>query len=371
MILTAYLRKEVVKTALSILLVLILIFTLQRFVYYLGDAAAGQLSTALIGQLLILQIPKIFALLLPLSLFLGAMISLGRMYADQEITVMRACGIGQNSIAKSLWRPATIFMLFSLILALWITPWAGEQQYVLLDKQAAEKEVTLLIPGRFQQSSDGKSIIYVQNQLDDGQLDKIFMARKLSNKDLQQSHQVRVIVAASGNIIVDEDDDKYITLTDGQRYSGEPGRADFEIANFKQYVARFQESHQDKKRRKLVVIPTAELFKNDDPASHAEFQWRISIGVSTMILLMLAVPLARVKPRQGKYAKIGPGLLIYIGYLLLMILSKNWLENERIPSFIGLWWVHLLMLLLVLWKLEFFNRFLIKSIKKPQSKDSS
>jgi len=352
MILTGYLRREVVKTALSILLVLILIFTLQRFVYYLGDAAAGQLSTALIGQLLLLQIPKIFALLLPLSLFLGAMIALGRMYADQEITVMRACGIGQNSIAKSLWRPASIFMLFSLVLALWITPWAGEQQYLLLDKQAAEKQVTLLIPGRFQQSSDGRSIIYVQNQRGDGELDNIFMARKEAN----QTDKVRVIVATSGQIIVGEDEDKYISLVDGKRYSGEPGRADFEIASFDQYIARFQESNQDKKRRKLVAVDTAELLGNGDPASQAEFQWRISIGISTMILLMLAVPLARVKPRQGKFAKIGPGLLIYMGYLLLMILSKNWLENERIPSYVGLWWVHLMMILVVLWNLDFFKQ---------------
>jgi lipopolysaccharide export system permease protein len=364
MILTGYLRKEVVKTALSILLVLILIFTLQRFVYYIGDAAAGQLSTALIGQLLLLQIPRIFALLLPLSLFLGAMIALGRMYADQEITVMRACGIGQNSIVKSLWRPAFIFMLFSLILALWITPWAGEQQYLLLDKQAAEKQVTLLIPGRFQQSSDGRSIIYVQNQQSEGILDNIFMARK----DASQSNNVRVIVATSGQITVGADDDKYISLVEGKRFSGEPGRADFEIASFDKYIARFQEGNHEKERRKVDAVKTSELLINADPASQAEFQWRISTGLSTIILLMLAVPLSRVKPRQGKFAKIGPGLLIYIGYLLLMILSKNWLENERIPSFIGLWWVHLVMILLVFWELDFFKGAINKNGSKKSSK---
>ena len=364
MILTGYLRKEVVKTALGILLVLILIFTLQRFVYYLGDAAAGQLSTALIGQLLLLQIPKIFALLLPLSLFLGAMIALGRMYADQEITVMRACGVGQNSIAKSLFRPATIFMLFSLLLALWITPWAGEQQYLLLDKQAAEKQITLLIPGRFQQSSDGRSIIYVQNQRGEGELDNIFMARK----DARETNKVRVIVAASGQITVGDDDDKYISLVDGKRYSGEPGRADFEIASFDQYISRFQKSNHEKKSRKLVAVTTSELLSRADPAAQAEFQWRISIGISTMILLMLAVPLARVKPRQGKFAKIGPGLLIYIGYLLLMILSKNWLVNERIPNYIGLWWVHLVMIIFVLWKLDYFKKAYKSNTRKKATK---
>ncbi len=365
MILTRYLRQEVVKTALSILLVLILIFTLQRFVYYLGDAAAGQLSTALIGQLLLLQIPKIFALLLPLSLFLGAMIALGRMYADQEITVMRACGVGQLRIAKSLWRPALVFMLFSLVLGLWITPWAGEQQYLLLDKQAAEKDVTMLVPGRFQQSSDGRSIIYIQGQDANGNLENVFMARK----DAQQSSEVRVIVAASGQVTVGEDGGKYITLTQGERFSGEPGRADFEIASFDKYLARFQESNEDKKHRKLVAVKTSELISTGDAASTAELQWRISTGISTMILLMLAVPLARVKPRQGKFAKIGPGLLIYISYLLLLILSKNWLENERISGFVGLWWVHLVMVLVVLWKLDLISleKFKSKSVKGPKS----
>ncbi len=352
MILTTYLRQEVVKTALGILLVLILIFSLQRFVYYLGDAAAGQLSTALIGKLLLLQIPKIFALLLPLSLFLGAMIALGRMYADQEITVMRACGIGQLSIAQSLLKPAVIFMLFSLLMGLWITPWAGEQQYLILDKQAAEKDVTLLVPGRFQESSDGHSIIYIQEQSGDGNLANIFMARK----DPQQSDEIRVIVAETGQIITEENNDKYISLKQGRRYAGEPGRADFKIAAFDEYLARFQESKGDKRQRKLVAVSSSQLLSDADPASTAELQWRISTGISTLILLMLAVPLARVKPRQEKFAKIGPGLLIYIVYLTLMILAKNWLENEIIPGFVGLWWVHLLMLIFVFWKLDLFTR---------------
>ena len=236
MILSHYLRQEVVKSALGILLVLILIFTLQRFVYYLGDAAAGQLSSALIGQLLLLQIPKIFALLLPLSIFLGAMIALGRMYADQEITVMRACGIGQFSITKALVKPAIIFTLLSLLLGLWLTPWAGEKQYQILDKQAAEKNVTLLVSGRFQESSDGNSIVYIQGQSNGGDLDNIFMVRK----DPQQTDEVQLIVAKAGQIVRQQNNDKYISLKQGRRYVGEPGRADFKISFFDEYLSHFQ-----------------------------------------------------------------------------------------------------------------------------------
>jgi lipopolysaccharide export system permease protein len=225
-------------------------------------------------------------------------------------------------------------------------------QYQILDKQAAEKDVTLLVPGRFQESSDGNSIIYIQQQTGEGVLANIFLARK----NPEQTNEVRVIVAQQGQITVQENNDKYISLKQGRRYQGEPGRADFKIAVFDEYLARFQESDADKKQRKLVAVSSAELFNNKDAASTAELQWRISTGISAMILMMLAVPLARVKPRQGKYAKIGPGLLIYVAYLTLMILAKNWLENERIPGFIGLWWVHLIMLIFVFWKLDLFSR---------------
>ncbi len=348
MILSRYLRSEVVKTAMGILLVLILIFTLQRFIYYLRDAASGQLATGLVGQLLLLQIPRIIGLLLPLALFLGTLIALSRMYIDQEITVMRACGVGQMSLVKALLKPAIILSVLAIGSSLWITPWAGEQQYRLLDQQAAQADVALLQPGRFQESGDGKSIVYIQTQKRNGELENIFLAQKESENE----DDVRIIAASRGKVIRQQKDERFLLLEEGSRFQGKPGQSDFTVLRFGEYFTRLTDSDIARKERKLGALSTSELIKRTDGPSLAEFQWRISMGISAFILLIIAIPLARVRPRQGKFAKMAPGLLLYIFYLVLMIVSKNWLENGRISSLLGIWWVHLLMLLIAGWLLD-------------------
>jgi len=352
MILSRYLRSEVVKSVLSILLVLILIFILQRFIYYLRDAASGQLATGLVSELLMLQIPRIMGLLIPMAMFLGTLVSLGRMYLDQEITVMRACGFGQIGLLMALMKPAMIFSTLALVLSLWLTPWAVEQQYKLLDQQAAQADVALLQPGRFQQSADGKSILYIQEQTKDGQLSNIFLSQQsfVNGKD---AHKVKIITAAKGKVIRQKNLDRFLLLQSGERFEGSPGQNDFSVVAFGEYLNRLTDNQVIEKKRSLDAINTQKLLSMNDGVATAEFQWRISMGLSAFILVLIAIPLARVRPRQGKFAKLLPGLMLYVFYLMLLIISKNWLESESISTYMGLWWVHLLMLFIALWLLDF------------------
>jgi lipopolysaccharide export system permease protein len=63
---------------------------------------------------------------------------------------------------------------------------------------------------------------------------------------------------------------------------------------------------------------------------------------------LLAVPASRVQPRSGRYLGLLPAVLIYIVYINLLNLARHWLELGILPQALGMWWVHGLMLLLVL-----------------------
>src|SRR5690606_25925587 len=73
---------------------------------------------------------------------------------------------------------------------------------------------------------------------------------------------------------------------------------------------------------------------------HAELQWRISSPLSLLVLAVLAVPLSRSSPREGRYSRVGLGLLIYIIYANSLSIARVWLERGYVPEWIGLWWVH-------------------------------
>ena len=85
------------------------------------------------------------------------------------------------------------------------------------------------------------------------------------------------------------------------------------------------------------AMPTFALLQNKDPRAQAELQWRISLVVCIPLLTMLVVPLSAVNPRQGRFAKMGPAILIYLAYFLLISAMKSGIEDGSIPISVGMW----------------------------------
>lgn len=96
MIIIRYLARETLKSQIAILFILMLIFFSQKLVEILGAAVEGNIPTNLVVSLLWLGIPEMAQLILPLSLFLGLLMTYSKLYVESEITVMNACGIGKK-----------------------------------------------------------------------------------------------------------------------------------------------------------------------------------------------------------------------------------------------------------------------------------
>lgn len=102
------------------------------------------------------------------------------------------------------------------------------------------------------------------------------------------------------------------------------------------------------KTGELDAIPTAKLWSATDPDMHAEFHWRLAAPIMVFVLALLAVPLSRLRPRQGRYARIWLAIVVYFIYFSLASAAKVWLAKGTVPAVLGLWWVHLLVALLTL-----------------------
>lgn len=121
MIIIRYLVRETLKSQIAILFILLLIFFCQNLVRVLGDAVDGNIPTNLVLSLLALGVPKMAQLILPLSLFLGLLMTLGRLYTESEITVMHACGLGKRTLIIA----AMILALLTSAIAAVNVFWAG------------------------------------------------------------------------------------------------------------------------------------------------------------------------------------------------------------------------------------------------------
>lgn len=317
--------------------VLLLIFMSGRFIKYLADAAAGRLAADVLFAIMGYRLPGFLELILPLGLFIGILLAYGRMYLESEMTVLYACGMSKLQLLKLTMIPAVLVMLLVGAMSLYISPWGMQKVEQIFRDQTKVTEFEMLVPGRFQSLRSGERVTYTEQLSDDkSEMYNVFIAEKDLSDDT-----IAVLVAKRGTQLVDENTgSRFIVLHEGARYDGEPGQPEFFKIEYDSYGVKIAEPAGGGVRRKAEAIPTAELLDSADLKERALLQWRLSIPLLVPIVALLAIPLSRVNPRQGRFFHLLPAMLIYITYLGLLIVCRKNLENGKLPEWLGMWWVH-------------------------------
>ncbi|MGX9418156.1 LPS export ABC transporter permease LptF [Vibrio sp. RC27] len=335
MIIVRYLIKETVKSQLAIFFILFMVFLSQKFITILASASDGEIPARLILTLVALNMPSMAVLMLPLSLFLGILITFGRLYAESEITVMKATGIGNRFLIRSSFYLALITMILAGFNSLWLSPWSENQESQVKNQLVHENSVDLLQQGRFQTTPDGSSVIFIDS-IDNKQFQNVFVAQ-ITPKD---SVLPSVMFADSGDVKQLSDGRQIITLYDGTRYEGVPTSVQYMISDYKQYDGLIGQTQAPDKKASWRQMPTLDLMNLESTKAQAEFHWRLALVICVPLLTLFAVPLSAVNPRQGRFAKLGPAILACLTYFLALSAGKSAIESGSISSDIGLWPVH-------------------------------
>ena len=336
MIIFRYLTGEVFKSQIAVFIVFMSIFLSQTFVRVLADATEGEIPGYLVLSIIGLRFPQLAAVILPLSVFLGVMLAYGRIYADHEMSVLKACGVSEWFVTRVTMISGFVLAILAGAVTLYLSPLASEYEYQVRENAAAEGVLSTLSPGRFQKAGDDKSVVFIHDlEREQSQMSKVFVA------SANDSGVDSVVYASAGKLLEHENGTTDLVLMGGQRYYVKDQTA-LQKLTFSEYQIQIQDQTVEKRRRNYAAQPTTELLGSKDPEAIAELQWRIAIPLSIPILIMLAVPLSAVNPRQGKFGKILPGLGLFFAYYVLLVLAKSAIEDGNIPPHIGLWWIHLL-----------------------------
>ncbi|KTD47143.1 hypothetical protein Lrub_2065 [Legionella rubrilucens] len=346
MLIFRYLAKEVFVTLASLTTILMLIFMSNQFVRYLNRAANGQIPGMIIMKLMMLELPNLMGLLLPLGFFVALLIAYGRMYAESEMTVLQACGYGPDRLLKhSVYMALAVALLVAFIM-IWVSPVIAKERSSLLRATGVKTLIQTILPGRFRAISNGRQVFYVESMnREHTEAKNIFLARQVI-KDNQPRWDILWAEHAFAETDPETLED-YIVLAKGTEYEGAPGQANYQVAEFTQYKARLPHPTIEIKDD-LRTAKTADLlpFFNSDNRKAAELQWRLSVPLMVLTLTLVAVPLSRVNPRSGKYAKLLPAILLYIVYANFMFVARDWVAAGKVPQWIGMWWLHGVVLLI-------------------------
>jgi lipopolysaccharide export system permease protein len=326
--------------------VLLVIIMSGRFIKYLAQAAAGLLDPGSLFLIMGFRLPGFLQLILPLGLFLGILLAYGRMYLESEMTVLSATGMSQQRLFVITLFPATLVALIVAWLSLSLAPQGANQFQLLLNKQDALTEFDTLEPGRFQALRDGTRVTYTETLSDDRiNLGGVFISQKNVSSE-NKDRGISVLVAEKGRQEIRPDGNRYLILDNGYRYDGNPGQADYRAIKYDEYGVLLPKPDVSDEVTDRDAMSTGTLMASDDVRLRAELQWRLSLPLLVFIVTLMAVPLSRVNPRQGRFLKLLPAILLYMAYLSILIAARGALEKGKIPHVLGLWWVHAIFLVI-------------------------
>ena len=347
MLIFRYLARDLLSSTFAVCTVLLLVILSGRFVKYLAQAAAGELDAGILLAVIGYRLPGFLELILPLAFFLGILLAYGRFYVQNEMTVMMACGMSQARLVAYTMVPSMLVALFVAWLSLDVGPTGLRKAEALLTAQKERGELDGMTGNHFYPLQGGKGVTYAEEVSEKGLMTDVFLAE--NNPDAEDGKQLVLVVAETGRQHKsDPSQPGYLILEKGYRIQGVPGQANYQITRFEEYGQRLSKPKKSGRRAKADTLLTEELLKSDNKAHVAALQWRFSVPILVLVVTLIAIPLSKTNPRQGRFARMLPAVLLYVIYLVVLNAARGAVEDGKISTALGLWWVHALFLFIAL-----------------------
>lgn len=364
MIFKKALQKELLSTAIVAFVVLFGIVMAQQIAYYIGIASKGRLASDAITTLLGFGMLRLLPMILSLSLFLTILMTLTRWHRDSEMVVWFTSGLGISAWIRPVLGFSMPVIIVIAILSLLITPWATNKSFDFKDQLKSRDELSTISPGVFKESRQADRVFFVESFDQLGNMVKNIFVQSIQHGNLG------VIVAAKGHRETHANGDNFLVMENGRRYEGKPNTPEFSSTEFDRYGIRIEPTEVKHEVTNTQAKNSVELLQQHNAENIAEFQWRLSFPIASILLVLLAIPLSFVDPRSGRSANFMMAILVYIIYNNLLSIAQAWLAQGKINTLIGLWPVHILFLLLTIYLLyrRLFQLPLIPSFNKPSLK---
>ena len=164
MILDRYLLREVATPFVAISFALTTLYVTFSLTRYLTDATEGMLAANAVFTLTMLRAVIALEMLLPVALYIGLMVALGRFYSDWEVTAMKASGISERRIIVPILGLTVLVGIAIAALSLWARPWAYYELYEFQANARAFNDLGQLEAGRFHYDDKRGRVVFMEER---------------------------------------------------------------------------------------------------------------------------------------------------------------------------------------------------------------
>jgi len=336
-ILLKSLNFEVLLSTIGVLLIFFFLVVSSRFVGYFEQASEGLIDPSLVFKVVFLRFPDFITLLLPLSFFLGVIITVSRLYSDREIFGYLAGGLSENDLVKYLFPQAIFFFLITLSLSIFLAPYTKELSKEILSLDTIQEQFESVRPKELFSFNENDGFIHVENK-ENNILDEVII--------FIQNDEYSSLIIAENLIHEDLSSKTNLDFKDGVLYQDIFNQNSSFVSYFGELSVPINNS-----KNTISGLSLSKLFDFSIKSSKSQTQWNLSIPLTIFVLLIYAVNFSKVEPRQGRFSVLVPSIFIYILYLSLLILARDSFDEGSIASQNYIWYVHLIFLLFAIFLL--------------------
>ena len=336
-ILLKSLNFEVLLSTIGVLVIFFFLVVSSRFVGYFEQASEGLINPSLVFKVVFLRFPDFITLLLPLSFFLGVIITVSRLYSDREIFGYLAGGLSENDLVKYLFPQAMLFFLITLSLSIFLAPYTKELSKEILSLDTIQEQFESVRQKELFSFNENDGFIHVENK-ENNILDEVII--------FIQNDEYSSLIIAENLIHEDLSSKTNLDFKDGVLYQDIFNQNSSFVSYFGELSVPINNS-----KNTISGLSLSKLFDFSIKSSKSQTQWNLSIPLTIFVLLIYAVNFSKVEPRQGRFSVLVPSIFIYILYLSLLILARDSFDEGSIASQNYIWYVHLIFLLFAIFLL--------------------
>lgn len=327
-----YIFKELTWGWLGVTAVLALALLVNQLAQILSQAAERGYPHAVILPLIGLMSLQNLTVLIPIGLLLGIVFALGRLYHEREMDALGACGYGPNELLTPVMMLSGLVAILLVGLGSRLAPIAFHQAENIRQEAIRLAPVSQLEPKVFHRLAQNQAVFYADDAAENGQLIEVFLARVTHEQtEILLARRAHLESSATDQQLILEDGVQYDIPTQGLKVT----RTHFGSQKF--FLALTAKSSG---ARRVEGRDGYDLWMDPSLSAQAEWQWRLSMPLMAILLGLWSIPLARLRPREGRWSKIFQTILIYFIYANLLTAARTWFEKGSAPEWLGLWWVH-------------------------------
>src|SRR5688572_26075846 len=275
-----HLLRQFAETVIAVAIVLLLVTLGALFTDLISEIAKGKVPAGLLLSQLGLRSIRFLTLVLPLALFLGLLLAVGRLYAESEMAVLAAVGLGP----QRLWRPLLWVSLPVLLVvgaaSLWLAPLSAHRAKEMIEVANRSFLIAGLEPGRFVELPGKGGVLYVTELSTDGtRFKELFVQR-------EKEGRLDIVTAHAGTLQLIGGNERYLRLEEGFRVEGAIGQKDFRMMRFARNDVRVPDRESDGSADDLSSDSTFALLSRRDPLAQAEVHWRLAMPIFVVVLAL-------------------------------------------------------------------------------------